>query len=289
MPLLVNGAYSLLALTVNSDSYSAMRSCIQSTLGKQVRMSRGRLPGVARPMKAIRQTRVLLVSVLLLLPAGIARGQTPAAENEVWPKVSAFIELRPKTRLEIFAQRQNGEDFPSLQWNTGAMISYRMKRMVRRDETDLDEETRHFLVLGGGYEYLQTTQNDNVKRENRIVFQGTGRHLPGAGLLLTDRNRLEFRWVNGVYDFRYRNKFVVNRAFKISKLRLTPYASGELFWDRNHHSWGEDQYSFGVQFPYKKRLMLDTFYLHQNCTTCSQQHINVLGLTLNLYFRQKKK
>lgn len=40
---------------------------------------------------------------------------------------------------------------------------------------------------------------------------------------------------------------------------------------------------------YKQRLSLDTFYLHQNCTTCSKQHINVLGLTLNLYFKGKKK
>jgi len=240
-------------------------------------------------MKTGRQTKALLVSAFLLLTAGMARAQTPAAETEVWPKVSAFIELRPKTRLEIFAQRQNGEEFPYTQWNVGAMVSYRMKRLVRLDDNDIDEENKRLLVLGAGYEYLQTTQSGNTKRENRIIFQGTGRHRPGAGFLLTDRNRLEFRWVNGVYDFRYRNKLTVNRAFRVDKFRFTPYAAGELFRDRNHHSWGEDQYAFGVQLPYKKILMLDTYYLHQNCTTCSQQHINVLGLTLNLYFRQTKK
>lgn len=227
--------------------------------------------------------------VLLMLTVSMAQAQTPAAEIEVWPKLSVSVELRPQTRLEIFGQRQNGEDFPYLQWNVGAMVSYRMKRIVRRHETDIDDENEHVLVLGAGYEYLQTTQSGNTKRENRIVFQGTGRHRPGAGFLLTDRNRIEFRWVNGVYDFRYRNKFTVNRAFRVDKVRLTPYASGELFWDRNHHSWNENQYSFGVQLPYKQRLMLDTYYLHQNCTTCSQQHINVLGLTLNLYFKGKKK
>jgi hypothetical protein len=244
---------------------------------------------LAAQMKTRWRTRVLSFLVLLLLKAGIAPAQSPAAENEVWPKVSAFIELRPKTRLEIFGQRQNGEEFSYYQWNVGAMVSYRMKRLVRRDESDIDEENKHLLVLGAGYEYLQTDQSGDTKRESRIVFQGTGRHRPGAGFLFTDRNRLEFRWVNGVYDFRYRNKLTVNRAFRANKFRLTPYASGELFWDRNHHSWNENQYSFGVQLPYKTRLMLDTYYLHQNCTTCAQQHINVLGLTLNLYFRQKKK
>lgn len=240
-------------------------------------------------MKASRRTRLFFFFAIPLLAAGVVRAQTPAAETEVWPKVSASFDLRPQTRLQVFGQLQNGEDFPYIQWNVGAMVSYRMKRILHRDQPGIDDEDEHRLVVGAGYEYLQTTQSDKTKRENRIVVQGTGRHRPGAGILLTDRNRLEFRWVNGVYDFRYRNKLALNRALRVSKFRFTPYASGELFWDRNHHSWNENQYSFGVQFPYKKSLMLDTYYLHQNCTTCSQQHINVLGLTLNLYFRQKKK
>jgi len=218
-----------------------------------------------------------------------ARGQTPTPTGwEAWPKVQASIELRKQTRLLVYGELQNGEEFGYLQWKMGALLNYRMKRIVRRGQSDIDDENEHNLVVGAGYEYLQTIQNDKTKRENRIIVQGTGRHGPGAGFLLTDRNRVEFRWVNGVYDFRYRNKLTVNRGFRVHKFRFTPYVSGELFWDRNHHSWNENQYSFGVQFPYKNRLMLDTFYLHQNCTTCSQKSINVLGLTLNLYFRRKK-
>ena len=240
-------------------------------------------------MKTSRRTRGLFFLALPVLAVSTARAQTPAAETEVWPKVKATFDLRPQTRLQVFGQLQNGEDFPYIQWNVGAMVNYRMKRIAGRHEADIDDENEHYLVLGAGYEYLQTTQSDKTKRENRIVVQGTGRHRPGAGFLLTDRNRIEFRWVSGVYDFRYRNKLALNRALRVNKFRFTPYAAGELFWDRNHHSWNENQYSFGVQLPYKTRLMLDTYYLHQNCTTCSQQHINVLGLTLNLYFRQKKK
>lgn len=239
-------------------------------------------------MKTSRRLKVFFFLVIPLLFAGMARAQTPAAEKEVWPRVTASFDLRPRTRLQVYGQLENGEDVPYLQWKVGAMINYRMKRSLRQ-EADIDEENKHVLVVGAGYEYLQTTQNDKTKRENRIIVQGTGRHHPGAGILLTDRNRIEFRWVNGVYDFRYRNQLTVNRGFRVNKFRFTPYASGELFWDRNHHSWGENQYSFGVQFPYRKSLMLDTYYLHQNCTTCSQQHVNVLGLTLNLYFKQNKK
>jgi hypothetical protein len=232
----------------------------------------------------------LLIPIVLLLLLGVgARGQTPTpSEWETWPKVQASIELRKQTRLLVYGELQNGEEFGYLQWKTGALLNYRTKRIANRGQSDIDDENEYNLVVGAGYEYLQTIQNGKTKGENRIIVQSTPRHRPGAGFLLQDRNRAEFRWVNGVYDFRYRNRLTVDRAFRVSNFRFTPYASGELFWDRNHHSWNENQYSFGVQFPYKSRLMLDTFYLRQNCTTCSQNPLNVWGVTLNLYFRRKK-
>ena len=54
-------------------------------------------------------------------------------------------------------------------------------------------------------------------------------------------------------------------------------------------AWNQNECSFGVELPYGERLMLDTFYQHQNCTTRSHQGTNVLGIILNLYFKQPKK
>lgn len=119
-----------------------------------------------------------------------------------------------------------------------------------------------------------------------MIIQATPRYHPAARIVLQDRNRVEFRWVDGAFSARYRNKLTAQQPFTANGSRFTPYASGELFYDGKHHSWNENQYAFGVQLPYKKRLMLDTYYLRQNCTTCSEQHINVLGVTLNLYFKR---
>lgn len=230
-------------------------------------------------------SRILLAGVFILLfTSDKTLSQSPTTAAEVWPKLSATFDLRPKTRLQLFGGSQDGGDF---QWSGGAIVSYRMRRLVKVLGTDIDDENEHLLVLGAGYEYLRTIESDKTKSENRIIAQGTGRYGPGTGVRVTDRNRLEFRWVNGVYNFRYRNKVTVDRALRLNGFRFTPYVSGELFWDRNHHSWNENEYSFGLQLPYKRLLMLDTFYLHENCTTCNQQHTNVLGLTLNLYFKKK--
>ena len=235
-------------------------------------------------MKVVIFRFLLTVAFLLILTCDVTLSQTSDTQTEVWPKLSASLDLRPKTRLQIFGGNQNDGDF---QWYAGTIVSYRMKHLVMRREPDVDDENEHLVVLAAGYEYLQTIESDKTRRENRVIVQGTGNQSPGAGFLLTDRNRLEFRWVNGAYNFRYRNKLSVDRAFKVSGFRFTPYSSGEMFWDRNHHSWSQNQYSVGVHLPYKQLLKFDIYYLHQNCTTCSQQHVNVAGLTLNLYFKMK--
>jgi uncharacterized protein DUF2490 len=238
----------------------------------------------------IRTSPILLIAIaFLFLKDADALGQTPAgAASEFWPAVKTSIELRRQTRLQLSAGKQDGEDFDYQQWKVGAMLSYRMKRILKLPRADADEENEHYLVIGAGYEYLRTNQNDTTKSEHRIIIEATPRYIPGAGFLLTDRNRIEFRWVNGNYDARYRNKLVIDRRLKLYNFSFTPYASGELFYDRNHHSWNENQYAFGVRLPYRKRLMLDVYYLRQNCTTCSEDPLNVVGLTLNLYFRRKR-
>jgi hypothetical protein len=228
---------------------------------------------------------ILFAFFFLLSIVSNAQGQTSSTAKEFWPKLTATVELRSKTRVQFWWQRQDGEDFDFNESKVGAVVSFRMKRIVKPHHRDIDEENEHTLVLGAGYEYLQTVQNDTTKREHRIIMQSTPRYLHDTGLLFQDRNRVELRWVDGNFSARYRNKLTIQRGLKLDKIRFTPYASGELFYDGNHHSWNQNQYSFGVQLPYKNRLMVDIYYLRQNCTTCSQDPLNVVGVTLNLYFR----
>jgi uncharacterized protein DUF2490 len=211
-------------------------------------------------------------------------GQTPDTGWQTRPKVVTAIDLLPRTRLENWGELQHGVNFSVQRWRAGAILSHRMKPILKTHPEQIDEENEHYLVFGGGYEYLHTVQNGKTKIEDRFIADVTQR-LYLAGLLLADRNRGEFRWVDGFYDFRYRNRLVISKPLQTS-FRITPYGSGELYYDRNHHSWNQNQYGFGVQFPYKKVLMLDTYLRHQNCTSCVPNSVNMLGATLNLYFRQ---
>ena len=231
--------------------------------------------------------RLKLVTGLLVLLAvrTAVTGQSPETGWEDRPKVTAVIELLQRTRIETWGELQHGLNFSFQRWRGGAILDRRMKPILKAHRADIDENNEHYLVLGAGYEYLHTVQNGSKTIENRIIAQATPRVL-FAGVLLSDRNRSEFRWVNGAYNFRYRNKLVISGRLQMGTFRFTPYGSGVIYYDRNDQSWNQSQYGFGVQFPYKKHLMLDTYLLHQNCTGCSQNPVNMIGAALNLYFRQ---
>lgn len=226
----------------------------------------------------------MIATVLSLGLTCTAQPGQPQPSNQVWATFNASFELSEKTRITVVVEKHNGEEGGYGQEKIGGIFSYRMKRVGNLLRGDVDKENEYNLILGAGYEFIMTDQNGTSKREHRLLLQATPKYVFGLGFLAQDRNRIEFRWNAGTYNFRYRNRLTIDRPFKIRKVRFTPYAAGELFWDRNHHSWNENQYAFGVQWPYKKIFMLNTYFLHQNCTTCSTNPLNVAGITGNFYF-----
>jgi hypothetical protein len=231
--------------------------------------------------------RASLVAAALLMFAGESALAQVDSAKETWPAIRATFDLKPRLGVLVYAEKHNGEDGSLAQWKLGTTLNFRMRRILKRHRDDIDEENEYNLVVGGGYEFIKTNQINSTKVEHRVILQSTPKYMLPARFLVQDRSRIEFRWNAGTYNFRYRNKLTVDRPFKINKFRFQPYASGELFWDRNHHAWNENQYAFGVQFPYKKLLMLDTYFLRQNCTTCSHDPVGVFGIRLNLYFRRR--
>lgn len=240
-----------------------------------------------RPARLL-STTYLLVLLAPCLNATIAVGQAPDTGWQIRPKLVADIELIPRTRLQIWGELQDGVNYSFQRWRAGAMLDRRMRPILRPHKPSIDEENNHYLVFGAGYEYLHTIQNGRSRRESRIIVQATPNYAIPGNFLLSDRNRVQLRWANGVYDFRYENRLMIQRPLEAGNFKFTPYVSGEIRHDRDRHSWDESRYGFGVQFPYQKRLMVDTYLLHQNCPTCSQTHDNMVGITLNLYFRRPK-
>ena len=233
-------------------------------------------------------TRDIAVGLLAALVAIPVAAQTPGTPWAFWPSVQAHARLHDNLRLLVLGELKSGEDYSYDQWRVGAALGYQVKSFARPHLEDIDPQREHKLVFGAGYEYIASTEAAKPGTENRITVGFTPQGRTPGGFLLSDRNRFEFRWVNGAYSNRYRNKVTVERLTVSNRFHFAPYASAEFFYDLTTGSWSQEQYALGIAWPYKRVLKLDTYYLYQDCTTCNPRYLNVAGVTLHYFYRNTK-
>jgi hypothetical protein len=76
---------------------------------------------------------------------------------------------------------------------------------------------------------------------------------------------------------------------------ITPYVSGEIFYDSRFNTWNRNRLAVGVQQsllrgPLRKMLLperqviLDLYYMRQNDSRSDIQHVNAIGAALAFYF-----
>ncbi len=225
---------------------------------------------------------------LALWSDAACQAQTSSTETEIWPEGDVHIQLHSHLRVLAFAGLEQGIGFPFQQRYSAAALGYQFKPILREHLFNIDPDKEHYLVLGGGYEFLRTAQSGVVHHENRITIDATPGFRVSSRILLRNRNWLELRWIDGTYSTTYRNNIVVERDFLVHDFRFTPYGSAEVFYDGPKHSWDQEWYTAGVQLPSKRRFMFETYYRREHCNTCTPTNWNAAGLTLNFYFGNPK-
>jgi hypothetical protein len=234
-----------------------------------------------------------LFLLVLLIDTRTIRAQEPTTRGEVWPSVEVYINVKPKVRLYLLATVskavEDGELFnaQSYEAQVGAHVDY-----IPNEQ----------LILRAGYRYGRAVgDNDNGFREHRLLADQILRKLLPGDLLLTDRNREEFRFITGDFSFRYRNRVTIEREFQLSSVPLlrgrtiSPYVSGEIFYDTRYGAWNRNRYAVGMilafrRGPLLKKLQperginLDVYLMRQNDSRSSPPHVNALGAALIFYF-----
>jgi hypothetical protein len=248
-----------------------------------------RLPGQRH--WANRQMPVLipvLLIMLVLIGPGATRAQEPTSRNEVWPEIDVYIHIKPKVRLYILGtvsrSVEDGDVFNGQRFEGqfGAHVDY-----IPNDHVILRTGYRYGTALG---------DNDDGFREHRLLTEQTLRKLLPGDLLLSESNREDWRFINGDFSFRYRNRVQIEREFRIFRGRtMTPYVSGAISYDTRYDIWNRNRFAVGVMTSLKRgplakmllpkhQVILDLYYLHQNDSRSSPNHINGLGAVLAFYF-----
>ena len=230
----------------------------------------------------------LPVLILVVIGAQGVRAQESSTRNEFWPEIDVYIDLKPKLRLFLLGTVSKSVEDGELR---------NAKGFESQIGVHIDYIPNEHLILRTGYRFgtsLGTT--DDPFKEHRLLTEQTLRKLLPGGLLLSDRNREDFRFVNGDFSFRYRNRVTVEREFKLFKQRnITPYVSGEIFYDTRYRIWNRNRLSAGVQTSLrrgplrrmllpKRQVILDLYYTRQNDSRSDTQHVNALGASLAFHF-----
>lgn len=229
----------------------------------------------------------LAVFLLLIVPASI-RAQESRTIFEVDPGLTVAWDINRKVRLDFATGREKTEELSSARWKLSGGASFRLKPLRKTLLDLIDTDKDHQFVFGVVYEFSRTSEAGITFREHRVMLDGTFRYTLPAKVLLTNRARIELRWLQDDYHWRFRDRLLFERPMRTRKLRFTPFAGAEAVWDRRHTSWNLFKFTGGVQFPLIRRSTLDVLYERQHCVTCADQNTNIVGLTLNIYLRRKK-
>jgi hypothetical protein len=149
----------------------------------------------------------------------------------------------------------------------------------------MDPAKSRLFTVRVGYRYLPTFRGSSPS-ENRPIVELTGRFNLLANILLSDRSRFDFRFVDGQsFSWRYRNRLTLERNLEIRKYTFTPYARGELYYDSRYDKIAKNALTFGSTFPLTKRTELEVYYEDQrDSSSPPNYHTRGAGVALGLYF-----
>lgn len=233
-------------------------------------------------------TRAILVTTSLVLfiawSGSIGNAQEPESDTraEVWPEIGLYVPLNEKFRLFFLVTVSKArETRDNLEGQVGAHIDYKINKK---------------LSFRTGYRYGFSLSETDPFTEHRLITEQTFRQPLPWKILLSDRNRQDYRFVNDDFSFRYRNRITLEREVRLLKRNLTPYASAEIFYDSRFDTWNRHRLTAGVQVPLRRglplitladprrQLVLDLSYTRQSDSRSQPHRVHAVGASLTVYF-----
>lgn len=207
-----------------------------------------------------------------------------AQSFQSWPEVDTYLRLNSNVRASFYAAltRENATGSSA---EIGPNIDFFLKPLVKLKRItvfEIDQAKDRPLMFRLGYRYMPSTDGTV---EHRGIAEVTGRYPLIRGVLLSDRNRMEFRDLSGEFFWRYRNRLSAERTFAIHGYHFTPYLRAEVFYDDKYSKWSRTELTVGSTFPIGKHIELEWYYAHQNDTARPpNRQVDGLGYVLSMYF-----
>jgi hypothetical protein len=231
----------------------------------------------------------ILIVQLLILNGKFLFAQDAYTRKQVWPQLDFYYRLNNQFRLYgMYSSTRSNSEYTD--GTSGIYVDYFALPWVKRgrDVTEMSDSARgYYLWFRTGYSYSDAPPNQKKKYVNIYEMESNSSfNLPGKVLLIW-RNRIDWRWVNDVYQpiYRLRLKFV--RNFKTDYLTFNMYTYGEYYYYWTDNNQDRIRWCLGTVIKATKFLTFEVYYLYQWPNNNYVPSVNAIGLQLNFYFASK--
>lgn len=94
-------------------------------------------------------------------------------------------------------------------------------------------------------------------------------------MLVSNRGRVDLRFIDGEYSWRFRSRLSVEKEFSIGRVRMNPYVRGELYYDSRFDAWSRTEWVGGAAFPLNRRIEREGYFCYQHDTGGESQQKGV--------------
>jgi len=214
--------------------------------------------------------------------------QDSSGQKQIWPELEVYYRINEKFRLYglISGTRSNSEYTDG---TAGAYLDYfALPWLKGRRYADLHDTTvGYYWSFRIGYSYSNAPPSDKKKEVNILETETNNNFQLPMKITLMNRNRLDWRWVNGEFQPIYRPRIKFIRNFKTAYLTFDTYLYGEYFFYLNDNAQNRFRLTVGSDIKVTDYLDFEVYYLYQFQHLPSVEPLNAIGLQLNFYFKSK--
>ncbi|HMC53980.1 MAG TPA: hypothetical protein VKH19_02310 [Gemmatimonadaceae bacterium] len=210
---------------------------------------------------------------MLAICASMSRAaNAQSASTEIWPEIDILWTPARHQRTFLELSASNEREGSKREATFGLYQDYLMlpRGYVR-----------------AGYRYTFSTR-DASYRESRAVLEATLAIRAPFAMRVVNRVRPEFRWVNGAYSYRVRDRVHVGRLPSILQSRgrfWAPYVTFEAYYDSRFDAIARIGGRVGTEFSIRGPAAMDVYLARQNNSQPERSYVNALGTVLKLNYR----
>jgi hypothetical protein len=157
----------------------------------------------------------------------------------------------------------------------------------RHRKTKSDSSRGNLLWMRAGFLYSTTpTKADKPVNEYTIVTEANIRLYLPFKFLLIPKNRIDWRFLNGDFNPRYRAKLQLERDVSTGYLSFNLYAYAEYFANINSDAHNRTRFAFGSELKVSKHANFEVYFVHQFDNGLDVPTVDAIGLSLKLFFHK---